>query len=123
MLKKFIICLLFVLIFVQPQVQAIKADNGKLVRVGISDNSFVNYYISSAKISATDEFKIVDKKTGVEIGVFPADKIVTAEMKDNFLNAIEYHKTYEKELLDFIDNIGFKFVIKKYIKKIFRIKR
>ena len=84
MLKKFIICLLFVLIFVQPQVQAIKADNGKLVRVGISDNSFVNYYISSAKISATDEFKIVDKKTGVEIGVFPADKIVTAEMKDNF---------------------------------------
>ena len=84
MLKKFIICLLFVLIFVQPQVQAIKADNGKLVRVGISDNSFVNYYISSAKISATDEFKIVDKKTGAEIGVFPADKIVTAEMKDNF---------------------------------------
>ena len=84
MLKKFIICLLFVLIFVQPQVQAIKADNGKLVRVGISDNSFVNYYISSAKISATDEFKIVDKKTGAEIGVFPADKIITAEMKDNF---------------------------------------
>ena len=83
MLKKFLICLLFALIFVQPQAQAIKADNGKLVRVGISDNSFGNYYISCTKVSANDEFKLTDKKTGKELGVFPADKIITVSIKDN----------------------------------------
>lgn len=83
MLKKFLICLLFALIFVQLQAQAIKADNGKLVRVGISDNSFGNYYISCTKISANDEFKLTDKKTGKELGVFPADKIITVSIKDN----------------------------------------
>ena len=58
MIKKILVIILFLMFFMPLQAQAIKADNGKLVRVGISDNSFVNYYISSAKISATDEFKI-----------------------------------------------------------------
>lgn len=98
MLKKFLICLLFVLIFIQPQAQAIKADNGKLVRVGISDNSFANYFVSKINISATDEFRIFDKKTEAEIGIFPADKIVTVEMKDNLFIISEDEKIIAEDI-------------------------
>ena len=83
MIKKILIIFLFLIFFMPPEAQAVKADNGKLIKVGISDNSFANYYVSSAKISATDEFRVVDKTSGTEIGVFQADKIIAVDIKDN----------------------------------------
>lgn len=82
-MKNFLVILFFILLGINFPVEAVTANNGKLVRVGISDNSFNNYYVSNINISATEEFYLTDKSTNKNLGIFPADTKINVSIKDN----------------------------------------
>lgn len=69
-----------------PQAAAIQARSGKMVKVGISDNNFSNYYFQTAEISATDDFELIDKATGSVICEFLANTIATVELKNGLFD-------------------------------------
>ena len=78
--------LLGVLLQIAPDAEAVQAKGGKMVKVGISDNNFANYYFQTAEISATDDFELIDKSTGSVICEFLANTIATIEMKDGLFD-------------------------------------
>ena len=78
--------LLGVLLQIAPGAEAVQAKGGKMVKVGISDNNFANYYFQTAEISATDDFELIDKSTGSVICEFLANTIATIEMKDGLFD-------------------------------------
>ena len=63
---------------------AIPAREGKLVRVGISNGNFKEYYFNNISASATDNFTLVDKKTNTLIANFLANEDAKIVINNNF---------------------------------------
>lgn len=87
-MKKLLIIFFVLGIMLQiiPAADAIQARNGKMVKVGISDNNFSNYYFQTSEISATDDYDLIDKSTGSVICEFLANTIATVEMKNGLFD-------------------------------------
>ena len=77
-----LICLVFLSNTVP--VQAIPANQGKQVRVGISDVKFRNWYFNNITVSATDNFRLTDRATNSVIADFSGLENVKINIKDNF---------------------------------------
>lgn len=85
MIRKLLI-LLLLFATCTPCAFAIQAKNGKMVRVGISDTDFKNYYFQIAEISATDDFELIDKAKGAVICEFLANTVATVVVKDGLFD-------------------------------------
>lgn len=68
---------------------AVPANDGKLVRVGISNANFQNYYFNNISVSATDAFLLVDKKTGVTISDFSSGENIKVVIKNNLFSVYQ----------------------------------
>ena len=82
MYKKFLISLFIIASAIVPAF-AVPADGNKMVKVGISDQKFQNYYFTKTVVTATDSFKITDKSTGSLVSEFDGNTNVKIEIKDN----------------------------------------
>ena len=61
--NKVLLFLIFTIFLTATQPSnAISANQGKMVRVGISDVKFQNYYYNTINITATDSFRLTEKK-------------------------------------------------------------
>lgn len=89
-LKKFLLPLVFIMLAmcVQP-VFAVAANQGKLVRVGISDEKFKNWYFNTTSVTATDNFRLTDKGTNSVISDFGAQEQVKIVIKNNLFTVIQ----------------------------------
>lgn len=84
MIRKFLLILFLFLIFQNcPQVQAMSANNGRIVKVGISNQNFSNYYFNTISVSATDNFRLIDKSQNSVIADFGAGENVKIDIKNN----------------------------------------
>lgn len=84
MIRKFLLILFLFLIFQNcPQVKAVTANNGKIVKVGISNQNFSNYYFNTISVSATDNFRLIDKSQNSVIADFGAGESVKIDIKNN----------------------------------------
>lgn len=85
MYKNFITsAILFSTMFFTPQfVEAVPAKDGQLIRAGISNSNFKEYYFNTTTISATDKFSITDKSTGTLIGDFDANENIKINIENN----------------------------------------
>lgn len=88
--KKFLLPLIFIIftVCVQP-VFAVAANQGKLVRVGISDLKFQNWYFNSTSVTATDNFRLIDKSTNSVISDIGALENVKIIIKDNLFTVLQ----------------------------------
>ena len=68
---------------------AIPANGNKMVKVGISDQKFQNYYFTNTVISATDSFRLKDKSTNSLISEFDGNTNVKIEIKDNMFTVMQ----------------------------------
>ena len=82
MFKKFLTILCIITACTAP-VFAVPANGNKMVKVGISDAKFQNYYFTKTVVSATDRFRLIDKSTNSLVSEFDADTKVKIEIKDN----------------------------------------
>ena len=82
MIKKFLTILCIITACTAP-VFAVPANGNKMVKVGISDAKFQNYYFTKTVVSATDRFRLIDKSTNSLVSEFDADTKVKIEIKDN----------------------------------------
>lgn len=62
---------------------AIPANTGKIIRVGLSDTGFKNYYFNTTNVSATDNFRLQDKSTNSVIAKFEAEENIQVLIKNN----------------------------------------
>lgn len=82
--NKVLLFLIFTIFLTATQPSnAISANQGKMVRVGISDVKFQNYYYNTINITATDSFRLTDKATNSIIADFGALEDVNITIKDN----------------------------------------
>jgi len=83
--KKFLLKILTVglLFFIPTVTDAVPANQGKIIKVGISDTGFKNYYFSETNVSATDKFKITDKNTNSILGKFNPETPINIKIIDN----------------------------------------
>ncbi len=65
---------------------AIPAREGKLVRVGISNANFKEYYFNNISVSATDNFTLTDKKTNTLVGNFFANEDAKIVINNNLFS-------------------------------------
>ena len=80
---------LFVIIafaFTGYAVSAVPANEGKMIKVGISNANFKDYYFNNISVSATDNFRLTDKKTNSVISDFGAGEDVKVTIKDNLFS-------------------------------------
>lgn len=63
--------------------QAVPSNEGKLVKVGISNQSFKDYYFNNISVSATDSFRLTDKATNTVLSDFGADENIKVVIKNN----------------------------------------
>lgn len=85
--NKVLLFLIFTIFLTATQPSnAISANQGKMVRVGISDVKFQNYYYNTINITATDSFRLTDKATNSIIADFGALEDVNITIKDNCFN-------------------------------------
>lgn len=85
MIKKFLISLVVLTTFASAaQIShAVPCEDGKIVKVGISNQNFSNYYFTETSVSATDNFRIIDKSSDTVIADFGAGENVRVFIKDN----------------------------------------
>lgn len=90
MFKNFVktLIILSLLGFGVVSAQAVPANKGRMVTVGISDIKFQNYYFNNINVSATDKFRLVDKGTNSIIAEFEANDNVKVIIKDNRFSVI-----------------------------------
>ncbi len=79
MFKKILILCLF-LVLAPLSANAIPANDGFQVKVGISDTGFSNYYYKQVEVSATDNFIVVDNATEKVVGEVPANTPVMVSL-------------------------------------------
>lgn len=90
MFKRFLIFLFFILLFNNSlNVEAVPANNGKIVKVGISNSSFSNYYFNNINIGATDAFRVVDKDSNTVLSDFSASEGVKIVIKNNLFSVLQ----------------------------------
>lgn len=84
-MKKYLITLFLItsLVFVSQITEAVPIEQGKVIRAGISDRNFSNYYFKDTAVSATDNFRLSDKATNTVISDFGAGEIVNITIADN----------------------------------------
>ena len=101
MLKKIsTICFaIFLFASTVQEIQAISANDGRLVRVGISNQNFKEYYFSNIQVSATDTFKLIDKKTNTLLGDFGAGEILKITIKNNLMEVKQDTTTISKDIV------------------------
>ena len=99
--KKFLISLSLVLaaFFMPNLATAIPLQDGQIVRAGISNNNFKEYYFSQTSVSATEKFSLVDKTTGNLIGEFAANENIKIEIKDNLFFVFDDTKEIASSLV------------------------
>ncbi len=85
-IKIIIFLLFFTVLIVQNSVQAVPAQNGKMVKVGISNANFKEYYFNNITVSATDSFRLNDKNTNTVISDFGAGENIKIVIKDNLFS-------------------------------------
>lgn len=68
---------------------AVSANQGRMVRVGISDAKFQNYYFNAINVSATDNFRLSDKASDTVIADFGALEDVNIKIKDNLFTVTQ----------------------------------
>ena len=85
MYKKFLTALILTAAAVctAHTVFAVPANEGRIVKVGISDSGFKDYYFNNISVSATDNFRLTDKKTNSVIADFGAGENVKVIIKNN----------------------------------------
>lgn len=89
-ITKFIFVFLILLLATTAnQAQAVPAKEGKLVRVGISNANFQNYYFKDISVSATNAFRLVDKKTDTIISDFGAGENIKVVIKNNLFSVYQ----------------------------------
>lgn len=100
MYKKFLTSVIFFLVLVTtPQfVQAVPAKEGQVIRAGISNANFKEYYFNETQVSATDNFILTDKKTGTVIGEFNADENIKICIKNNLFDIFQQETLIAQEL-------------------------
>src|SRR5574344_839010 len=91
MLKKFLITSFLILTCLYetcncPQAQSIPADQGRIVKVGISNSNFSNYYFNTVTVSATDSFRLVDKSKNEVLADFSAQDNIKISIKNNLFS-------------------------------------
>ena len=91
MIKKFltVIFLTFVCTSLCNFAEAVPADNVKMVRVGISNSNFKEYYFNNISVTATDSFRVTDKKTNSVIADFGADENIKITIKNNLFSIFQ----------------------------------
>lgn len=111
-LSIFILLFAFLVPFA-PSSSAIQAKGPQMVKVGISDNNFKNYYFKTAEVSATDDFNVIDKYTGTVICEFFANTVATVTMHDGvfdiYMNGKEVSQNRKGPIVISSDN-GFIYV-------------
>ena len=85
-IKITILLLFFTILIAQNSVQAVPAQNGKIVKVGISNANFKDYYFNNITVSATDSFRLNDKNTNTVISDFGAGENIKIVIKDNLFS-------------------------------------
>ena len=85
MIKKILI-LSFLFAFIPSFAGAMPAKDGQLIKAGISDNGFSNFYYKQIETSATEGFDVTDKATGQIIGEYPANTVLTVILKDGLFD-------------------------------------
>ncbi len=91
--KIFLLVLTFILTCgLNNSAQAVPAAEGTIVKVGISNQDFSNYYFTQTKLTATDAFTITDKATNTLLGSFNAQDIVEVSIKNNFFTVRQDNK-------------------------------
>lgn len=85
MIKKLLITLFLItsLVSVSQITEAVPIEQGKVIRAGISDKNFSNYYFKETAVSATDNFRLSDKATNTVIADFGAGEIVKIIIENN----------------------------------------
>ena len=88
MYKKFLTALILTAAAVctAHTVFAVPANEGRIVKVGISDSGFKDYYFNNISVSATDNFRLTDKKTNSVIADFGAGENVKVIIKNNLFD-------------------------------------
>ena len=91
MFKKILISLslLIFAININAEVQAVPALKGTIVKVGISNQNFSDYYFNKTKLTATDSFTLTDKSTNTVIGDFGAEEVVDIVIKNNLFTVMQ----------------------------------
>ncbi len=91
MLKKLFTTLFLITLFSisSTVANAVCANDGKIVKVGISNTNFKDYYYNNITISATSNFRLTDKKTGNVISDFGADENIKVVIQDNLFNVFQ----------------------------------
>lgn len=91
MFKKIITTLFSLFLFASASncAYAVPALEGRLVKVGISNSNFKEYYFSNISVSATDGFRLTDKKTGTLISDFSADENIKIVIKNNLFSVYQ----------------------------------
>lgn len=100
MIKKFFVTALFILFFANS-LQAsycVPSFEEKIVRVGISNSNFQQYYYKTISVSATDKFKVKDKNTNSFIHEFEANEVVNVEISDNLFKLFSDNKEIASNL-------------------------
>lgn len=83
---KNILVLIFATLFLlctNTTANSVPINQGRIIRVGISDTNFKNYYFNETNISATDSFKLFDKSTNTLLGEFQAETPINIKIYDN----------------------------------------
>jgi len=99
---KYLIVLIFAIgLLFNPTTTAysVPVNQGKIIRVGISDTGFKNFYFTQTQISATDKFKLVDKNTNNLIGEYNAETPISILINDNKFTILENSKVVSQELI------------------------
>ena len=88
MLKKFygIVFSLLIAILTANCCYSVPACSGKMVKVGISNANFKEYYFDNISVSATDNFRLTDGKTSNIIADFGADENIKIQIKNNLFS-------------------------------------
>lgn len=99
--KKFLINLITVglLFFSTTAVNAVPINQGKIIKVGISDIGFKNYYFTETNISATDTFKLIDKSTGNILGEFQPETPINIKISNNIFVLSQNNQIFANNLV------------------------
>lgn len=99
MFKKFLLLTsIFAFTLTTSDVFAVPAKGDYMVKVGISDSNFSNYYFQKTSVTSTDSFRIYDKDKKSLIGDFSADENIQIEIKNNLFRVFQDSTEFAKNL-------------------------
>lgn len=90
MIKRFFIFLFLILILnSSAESWAVPATAGKIVKVGISNANFSDYYFNNISVGATDSFRLYDKDSKTIISDFDSSENIKIIIKNNLFSILQ----------------------------------